>query len=165
MSPLSSHLTDKARELLGSVLKHVLVEESQLAAATQRYVWRVRGSPMLSLSRLVTEQGRQIERWVGELATQARTLGVGIGALRVSTATADTDASASPPPARSAVAELLTLHEGIASRLRSDVEALRERTGDTAPTLAVLTGLLEFHETTAWMLRLLLETPEPAAVT
>lgn len=164
MSSVPSNLTEKARELLSSILKHAVTEESQLAAATQRYVWRVRGSPMLSLHRLFTEQGRQIDRWLGELGTQARAMGVAFGAGRVAEETGGTaDDSREPPPAaRTAIGDLLALHEGIASRLRHDMEALHDGASDLTPTTAVLTGLLEFHETTAWMLRLLLESSERA---
>lgn len=160
MSAKSTRLTDKARRTLAAVFEHVLAEESHLASTTHRYVWRVRGSPVQSLKRLFAEQGRQIDRWVGELVNQARRAGI---APRSAPEQVDVDVpldspSEVPPPAEGAmIGELLVLHEHMASQLRTDVAVLEERDSDPGAA-RLLTGLLEFHETTAWMLRLLLET-------
>jgi starvation-inducible DNA-binding protein len=58
--------------------------------------------------------------------------------------------------------ELLSLHEEMIVQLRTDGESCLERYGD-AGTADFLTGLMEKHEKTAWMLRSQLETQEAEA--
>jgi starvation-inducible DNA-binding protein len=145
----------KTRECIGAVLKHVLADESQLALATRGYVWRVRGSPLQSLTRLFTEQGRQIDRWVGEVATQARAFGVALGGARGVEAGESSQTGANAASPQVMIGELLALHEDMAVRLRKDVSALEENANES-DAATFLAGLLEFHETTAWMLRMVL---------
>jgi starvation-inducible DNA-binding protein len=147
----------KARDCVGAVLKHVLTDESRLAAATRDYVWRVRGSPLRSLNRLFAEQGRQIDRWVGEIAVHARAFGVALsGGRAVESMPAQPDANVTSP--QGMIGELLGLHEDMAARLRNDLVALDEAEQESEAA-AFLGGLLEFHETTAWMLRMVLTAP------
>lgn len=157
----SSGLTEKARNIVGAILAHVLNEESRLAATTRRYAWRARGSAVQSLARLFVEQGRQIERWLGEVRAQARAAGVSLATSSADANSAGVPTAANEPPAPPAVVigELLALHRSLADRLRRDVDAL-ERREPTATVTTVLTRMLEFHETTVWMLRLVLETHE-----
>lgn len=145
---------------LRTVLNHVLIQESRLAAVTRDYVGRLRGSPLESIRRLLGEQGRQMDRWLREISTRVRG--------------AETNATSPPEPAaeahrpgegtapRQAAAELLSRHEAIIRELRTAVEALGEN--GTADEAALLNPLLEFHETSAWILRLLLESPDRARV-
>ena len=57
------------------------------------------------------------------------------------------------------IGELLIRHESMAHQLRGDIERLRE------PALAdLLTHLVEFHETTAWMLRVVSRGSDPGGV-
>jgi starvation-inducible DNA-binding protein len=147
----------KARDCIGAVLKHVLVDESRLAAATRDYVWRVRGSPIRSLNRLFAEQGRQIDRWVGEVAAHARTFGVALSGRGAEPSPTPPTAAGLTSP-RAMIHELLSLHEDLAARLRKDMAALAE-TEQESDAAIFLSGLLEFHQTTAWMLRLVLSAP------
>jgi starvation-inducible DNA-binding protein len=154
-----SGFTEKARDLVRRILEQVLLDESQLAAATRGYVWRVRRSPVQSLVRLFAEQGRQIDRWLGDVSEQARTIGLAVRAP-FTDATAQAAAADEIPSAGPAViGELLAHHERLAKRLRAAVGTLAER-DDATDAVNLLHGLLEFHETTAWMLRLVLEAPE-----
>jgi len=52
------------------------------------------------------------------------------------------------------IAVLLADHESLARQLREDVTSSAEKYGDVG-TSDFLTGLLETHEKTAWMLRAL----------
>ena len=153
---LNSTIADKARFSLRTILENVFVQESRLAATTQGYAWRVRGSPLKSIRRLFAEQGRQVDRWVGEINKVVRAFGISTKADSIIEANGGDTAAP-----RDAVQELLARHEAIIAELRGAVEVLNERDphGDAA---ALLGGLLEFHETSAWMLRLLLESPERA---
>ena len=143
---------------LRALLVDVLANESRLAAVSHAYVWRVRGSPRQSFKRLIGEQARQVERWVAELRDCARAVGIttGGGAPPVEPA-----AAASPRP--DVVTDLLARHEAIVAELRGAVAAATERDPDGRAAL-VLGGLLEFHETAAWMLRLVLNSPERSRI-
>ena len=56
------------------------------------------------------------------------------------------------PDAKAMLTGLLADHEALARSLRPDVDAAQSEHGD-AGTADFLTGLLEAHEKTAWMLR------------
>ena len=56
------------------------------------------------------------------------------------------------PPAREMLASLLADHEALIRTLRDDVGTVNDRYKDVG-TADFLTGLLEKHEKTAWMLR------------
>jgi starvation-inducible DNA-binding protein len=56
------------------------------------------------------------------------------------------------PAARDMLATLLTDHEALIRTLREDIETVNDRLRDVG-TADFLTGLLEKHEKTAWMLR------------
>ena len=58
------------------------------------------------------------------------------------------------PDADQMIAVLLADHESLARQLREDVTSSAEKYGDVG-TSDFLTGLLETHEKTAWMLRAL----------
>jgi starvation-inducible DNA-binding protein len=148
----------KARDCVGAVLKHVLTDESRLAAATRDYVWRVRGSPLRSLNRLFAEQGRQIDRWVGEVAMHARAFGVALTGGRTAEPVPASQPAVGVASPQAMIGELLALHEAMATRLRNDMVALEEAEQESEAAV-FLGGLLEFHETTAWMLRMVLTTP------
>lgn len=150
----------KARQTFGAIYRHVLREESRLAAVTQRSAWRVRGAPVESLRRLFAEQGRQIERWLGDLGERARAFGVPVRSARPRRGSAAAPSGISPA---AAIGELLARHEAIAGDLRVTVESLQQRdpNGDTT---YLLDGLLEFHEMSAGMLRLILGGPAAPAL-
>lgn len=140
------------------ILADVLANESRLAAVSHAYVWRVGGSPLQSFKRLIGEQARQVERWVAELRDCARTVGIATGAWALADAS-----EAAPSPRPDVVADLLARHEAIVAELRGAVAAAAERDPDGRPAF-VLGGLLEFHETSAWMLRLVLNSPERSRI-
>jgi DNA-binding ferritin-like protein len=58
-------------------------------------------------------------------------------------------------PPQQMIDDLLGRHEELSRKLREDVSSLGDR-----PTAELLQRLADFHDTTAWMLRMLLETPD-----
>lgn len=140
----------RTRDILAAVFSRVVARESQLAAATAAYAWRVPGSPLLSVRRLFAEQGRQMQWWLSEIGSRAAALGV---ALKPAPGAGGAEA------ADNAITSILAQHEAVAEELRATLEELRARDPES-DAVVLLDGLLEFHETSAWMLRLLLESPE-----
>lgn len=150
------------RSIVGSILQTVLSHESRLAATAHAFEWRVRGSPLQSIKRLFAEQSRQIDRWLDDVSECAQRVGIAAAAAGGERHRAENGIDSDTAP-RIAAAELLQRHEALARELRAAVTVLAERDPNN-DAVAVLDGLLYFHETSAWMLRLLLETPERAGL-
>lgn len=145
-------------DLISSIYEHLWVDESRLAAATRRIVGRLPGAAGQSLVRLFVDHCRQLDGWTRELKDQAWTVGIAVPCVGgVSDDVETADAVARSP--RAIVAEALSLHDRLAKRLRDDLESIE--CSEAAGSISrLLNRLLEFHETTAWMLRLLLASPE-----
>lgn len=145
-SPKPTGITGKARDALSRIFDHVWRNECSLSAATRDYRWRITGPNLYSLHRLLDAQRRQLDYWLDRVMERARAAGIPVPARHVGTAAA---AGAGLPP-RTMIDDLLARHEAMARQLREDLTRL----GDPG-TAEVLTRLVEFHETTAWMLRML----------
>ena len=151
MKPESPGPTGKARETLAKVLDHVLRDEDSLSALIRDYRRKLIGPNLYSLHRLFDEQRRQLDAWRDQLIDRARSIGFGGRTTGVTTA-AEAQSRVSGPglPADTIIGDLLARHEGLARQLREELARL----GDPV-TAEVLRRLLEFHETAAWMLRML----------
>lgn len=145
-SPKPSSITGKARESLAKIFDHVLRSEGSLSATTRDYRWSVTGPNLYSLHRLLDEQRRQLDYWLDRVMERARSAGIPVPERRDATAPAG---SAGLPP-RTMIGDLLGRHEAMARQLRDDIARLAD-----PATAEVLTRLVEIHETTAWMLRML----------
>jgi starvation-inducible DNA-binding protein len=155
--------TTRARTTVASILNHALAEELLLSSATRSFSGTV--PSFLSLHRLFVDQYHQLERWVDQLASCTWALGPAANAASRmdELATARCVTLEERVPVGTMVSELLVLHEKLAERLREDVKKCSQTLGDPS-TADVLARLVEFHETTAWMLRMVLQGPEPARV-
>lgn len=142
---------------MAHLLNHVLADECRLSATTRDFRWKVTGPNFHSLHKLFDEQRRQIDGWLDQLVARTRAVGVAATAASVPVSRPAGEAFL---PASEMIGELLARHEAMARRLRSDVEACGATLGDRS-TAELLNRLQEFHETTAWMLRMLLDLPEP----
>jgi len=154
-------LNDETRLEVGQMLNLLLADESVLYATTRDYHWNVTGPDFRSLHREFEEQYEQIAHWIDDVAERARAIGAGARGNWADLAEA-ARLSADPGidlPAEHMLAELLALHEDLIVQLRTDSEACATRYQD-AGTADFLTGLMEQHEKTAWMLRAQLETEE-----
>lgn len=147
-------LTGKARETFTKILDHVLQEECLLSATTRAYRWSVTGPNFHSLHKLFDEQRRQLDQWLAQIFQRTRAAGIesrdpSENLSRVSEAAIQ---GAQPLPAQQMIDDLLSRHEEMSRKLRDDVAQL----GDPA-TAELLKRVADFHDTTAWMLRMLLE--------
>ena len=137
--------TGKARESLAKILDHVLRDECSLSATTRDYRWNVTGPNLYSLHRLFDEQRRQLDYWLGRVIERAKA--AGLAAVNLGDAPPATGAGLPPD---SMIEDLLARHEAMARQLREDIARL----GDPG-TAELLARLIDFHETAAWMLRML----------
>jgi DNA-binding ferritin-like protein len=152
---------DKVQETLADVIEHVLKDECSLSAITRDYRWNVTGPHVSSLNHLFHEQRRQLDHWVGKIVERAKWSGFGARASLekdVELAAGDAMSHANVPPG-TMVADLLARHEAMSLRLRNYIRRL----GDPGTTELFL-RIVEFHETTAWMLRMIERGPDPKHV-
>lgn len=142
---------------LRAVFDQVIADEFALSTATRDYHWTVRGPHFRNLCELFDEQFRQINFWMERIADRARSLG---WTLQTGWTEMGARPRFSPPSgcelnARGMLSSLVSMHRTLAENIRQD---LRKADAETVmPLAAVLSGLLEYHETTAWLLEELLK--------
>lgn len=149
-------LSGKARETLTRILDHVLRDECSLSATTRDYRWKLTGPNLYSLHRLFDEQRRQLDFWLDKVIERTKAAGISLRD-RVVEREPPAAAAASGPslPPDTIISDLLARHEELAHRLHDDVTRLNDPV-----TAELLQRLAEFHETAAWMLRMLDHGPD-----
>lgn len=154
----SNGIKAMARETLGQILERVLADECSLWRTTRDYRGNVCGPNLHSLHCLFDEQRRQLDFWLRKLLERTRVSGLARERVLDASpprAAVEGRAGAAPLEPRRMVGDLIARHEELARLLRADLAAL----GDRAMA-EVLTRLREFHETSAWILRILHDGPE-----
>jgi len=144
---------DKERESLGRILNVLLADEFVLYTKTRRFHWNVVGSDFSELHKFFEGQYEALNEVVDDVAERARALDV-ISAGSLSEFLELTRLEEDAGKHRDApgmLAALLADHEAVIRTLRKDLETT-DKLGDTG-TNDFLTGLMEQHEKTAWMLR------------
>lgn len=160
---VNNELTPEARERVGDILNHALADEFALSAATRDYHWNVTGPHFRSLNELFDEQYHQIDGWIEKIGERARVLGIVAqsGWTELIRAPRFTPTRGADLNARRMMAVLIELHNRMVGRLRGDAEACAVECSD--PVTADLLGeLVEYHETTSWVLSELLDDRELA---
>ena len=150
-------LSSKSRDTVTALLARLLADEHVLYVKTRNFHWNVTGLHFGSLHALFEKQYDELAETIDEVAERLRSLGgIAPGSMKEFLELARLGEQ---PGARLAaekmIAALLSDHEAVIQTLRSDVEAAG-KAGDEG-TADFLTGLLEAHEKTAWMLRAHLE--------
>lgn len=151
-------VTEKTRAALASSLQPILAEEGSLSARTGVYRRNARGPASHSLQKLFEDQRRQIDHWLAQLLQYAPAVGLSIpyGVDRLTRASIATESPQVEVPAPQMIQDLLARHEGLARRLRTETAQLRDR-----PALNLLHRLTDFHDTAAWILRVVVRGPGP----
>lgn len=141
------------------MLNRLLADEHVLYVTTRDYHWNVTGPEFHSLHALFEAHYDELAGWIDQIAERARAIGVGAQGHWTALAKAarlSADPGVGCPPSRM-LSGLLALHEKMIVQLRADSEACAERLKD-AGTADFLTGLMQGHERSAWMLRSHLES-------
>lgn len=155
----NNDLSTEGRELVGTMLNHALADEFALSAVTRDFHWNVTGPHFHSLHELFDEQYRQLDQWIEKIGERARTVGASVrtGWSELIKTSQLTPTSGVGLTANAMMTSLIALHDRMANRLGVDAA----RCGDPA-TGELLTALVEYHETTAWLLGELLEDRQRA---
>jgi len=156
---LNIGLNDGQREGVVQILNALLADEYILYTKTRNYHWNITGPHFSTLHELFQRQYEELDETIDEVAERARALGgPAAGTLTEFLNLARLkEQPGKTPGAQEMIAALLADHEAVIRQLRSDLEACMTKHGD-AGTSDFLTGLMEKHEKTAWMLRANLES-------
>jgi starvation-inducible DNA-binding protein len=147
-------IPDKGRAGVAKLLQTLLADLHVLYVKTRNYHWNVSGPHFNDLHKVFEAQYDAIGEEIDEVAERIRAVGFPAEATLAGFAkAARLKEHAGPvPDAKAMLTGLLADHEALARSLRPDVDAAQNEHGD-AGTADFLTGLLEAHEKTAWMLR------------
>lgn len=137
-----------------SILSVILADEVTLYTKTRKFHWNVAGESFMELHKLFQAQYTELEETIDEVAERIGKLGSKtIGTMiEFSEHTRLKESPNVYPSQKEMLNELLHDHESVIVELRKDIEICNEKNKD-AGTTDFLTGLLEHHETTAWILR------------
>ena len=150
-------ITEQDRKAVVKILTRTLSDEYVLYTKTRNYHWNVVGPHFNDLHKFFEEQYDQTAEDIDEIAERIRAL----GSKTVSTMaeflqhTRLEEHPGKYPDSKSMVANLVADHETIIQHLREDIRSCNQH--NDVGTEDFLTGMLEKHEKTAWMLRSVLE--------
>lgn len=151
-------LSDESRAGVAEIFNTLLADEYVLYTKTRNYHWNVVGSDFHDLHLLFEKQYEELDETIDDIAEYNRGIGLHAEATLAGFLkhTRLKEAPGSYPKAGEMVRNLLADHEILIGRLRIDLDLCQTKFGD-AGAADFLTGLMEQHQKTAWMLRSMLE--------
>jgi starvation-inducible DNA-binding protein len=151
---LNIGISEKHLKHSSIVLASILSDEMTLYIKTRKAHWNVTGESFMELHKLFENQYKQLEESIDEVAERIGKLGQKtIGTMsEFLEATSIKENPGKYTTPKETIAELLADHETVIVQLRKSIEDSAEKNKDVG-TADFLTGLLEQHETIAWILR------------
>lgn len=147
-------ITEKNLDKSISILSALLADEMTLYVKTRKFHWNVSGQSFMELHKLFENQYAELEETIDLVAERINKLGSKtIGTMKEFTEL--TRLKESPdkyPVQKEMIKELLNDHESVIIQVRKDIEECNEKNKDLG-TIDFLTGIMQQHETTAWVLR------------
>ena len=150
-------ISEENRQSVAGILDSILSDEYVLYTKTRNYHWNVVGSHFSDYHKAFEEQYEALSGDVDEIAERIRALGFKVSSS-LSEFQKNSQIKEHPgeyPDANTMVSNLLNDHEALIQTIRKNIPVC-DKYGDVG-TEDFLTGLLEKHEKTAWMLRSILE--------
>lgn len=147
-------ISDGNRQKVVAILNTLLADEFVLYTKARNYHWNVTGPQFNDLHKFFETIYEGLDEVIDDVAERTRALdGRADGTLEEFRSKARLgEKPGVVPPARDMLASLLADHEALIRTLRDDIGTVNDRLGDVG-TADFLTGLMEKHEKTAWMLR------------
>jgi starvation-inducible DNA-binding protein len=147
-------LSEKHLQKSIDLLAVVLANEMTLYVKTRKFHWNVAGENFMELHKLFQSQYTEIEESIDEVAERINKLGgKTIGTMgEFLEITKLKESPNNYPSQKEMLKELLADNETLIILLRKDIETCANENKD-AGTADFLTGLMEQHETIAWILR------------
>lgn len=147
-------ITEDHLQKANSLLSAVLSDEMTLYVKTRKFHWNVAGESFMELHKLFEEQYAELEQIIDLVAERIGKLG-GKTIGTMSEFIEHSRIKENPnkyPNQKAMLSELLADHETLISELRKDIDKSADENHD-AGTADLLTGILQQHETIAWILR------------
>ena len=147
-------IAEKNLEKCVALLSIILSDEMTLYVKLRKFHWNVYGESFMELHKLFQSQYTEIEEIIDIVAERINKLGgKTIGTMKEFIDLSRLKESPDKYPSqKDMMKELLEDHETVVKQLRKDIEVCVDKIGD-AGTADILTGIMEQHETNAWILR------------
>lgn len=147
-------ISEKKLKTTSSTLAVILSNEMVLYIKTRKAHWNVSGESFMELHKLYQHQYQELELSIDEIAERIGKLGhKAIGTMNEFTKHSTLkEHPGKYDSSKDTLKEILQDHESIIVQLRKDIDECANKNND-AGTADFLTGLMEQHETTAWILR------------
>jgi starvation-inducible DNA-binding protein len=147
-------IVESNKQSVANELNRLLSDEFVLYTKTRKFHWNVEGAQFHDLHLFFEKQYNQLALIIDEVAERVRKLGhYALGSMKHYLKEASLlENEDKENTSESMLKELLDDHETIIRRLRSDIEKFQDKYKD-AGSADFITGLIEQHETMAWMLR------------
>jgi len=147
-------ITEKDLNKSIELLTVILSDEMTLYIKTRKFHWNVSGESFIELHKLFQVQYTELEETIDEIAERINKLGgKTIGTMKEFAKHSRLKESPDKyPTQKEMIKELLDDHETIIIQLRKDIHESDIKNKD-AGTTDFLTGIMQQHETTAWILR------------
>ncbi|OCB76052.1 Dps family protein [Flavobacterium crassostreae] len=147
-------ITDKNLKNNITILESTLADAVTLYTKTRKFHWNVSGQSFMEIHKLFENQYKELEANIDEIAERINKLGgKTIGTMaEFKELTRLKESPNVYPDQKEMLKELLADNETIVVQLRKDIETIEDETKDIG-TADFMTGLLQDHETTAWILR------------
>ena len=147
-------ISEKHLEKGTTILTTILANEMVLYIKTRKFHWNVSGESFMELHKLFQDHYQQLEESIDEIAERIGKLGhKTIGTMNeFSKLTCIIEHPGKYESSKDMLKELLKDHETVIIELRKNIDDCANKNND-AGTADFLTGLMEQHETIAWILR------------
>jgi starvation-inducible DNA-binding protein len=151
---LNIGISDKIMKNSAGLLSTLLADEVTLYTKTRKFHWNVSGESFMELHKLFENQYKQLEESIDEIAERIGKLGQKtIGTMsEFSKLSSIKEKPGKYGSSKDDITELLKDHETIIVELRKNIDDCADKNKD-AGTADFFTGLMEQHETIAWVLR------------
>jgi len=139
---------------VNTLLSVILSDEVTLYIKTRKFHWNVAGESFMELHKLFESQYTELESIIDTVAERIGKLGgKTIGTMNeFSLLSRIVEHPNKYPIQKAMLSELLSDHETLISELRKDIDLCSDENHD-AGTADLLTGILQQHESIAWILR------------
>ena len=146
-------ITEKDLNKSIELLSVILSDEMTLYIKTRKFHWNVCGESFMELHKLFESQYKELEEIIDLVAERISKLGgKTIGTMKEYTQHSKLKESPEKyPTQKEMLKELLADYETIIIQLRKDIDLSNDKNKD-AGTTDFLTGIMQEHETTAWVL-------------
>lgn len=145
-------ISEEHRKQIAEGLSRILADTYFLYLKSQNYHWNVTGKLFNPLHEMFQEHYEDMAQAIDDIAERIRTLGYySPGTFKQFAELTSIKEDSDIPDAEDMIRNLVHAHETVLKTLRAVLPACND--AEDEATLDLVTGRLDFHSKTAWMLR------------